>query len=543
MSRPPQSVNDDVMSLLDSLTGELPPSAASTNNGNTAVPTEDVLAFLDELTQTSTSQPMKSSYNSYSSQPPPPSSQGSRPPTVSNVGSTLPGPPMISNVGLGSSTPASFPAVSIGSSLAAPPPATKVQASSAPIPFGGGPLRDTSTRSPQPQQQQLQPPPATSMKSSLVPATVTAASTNEDGLSTPLAAPTFSTTRSKHYPVHPTLQAAQPSGNVNHPLNNINIQRPDERIIPQQQQPPQQQQSNWTWDSFVNTARAQAASVSASVSTISAQTFDKVAQVAETSIKTISANDTVKQLNTGVASLNLSRLASTVSNTLAPSTHSNEHGNGTGDLALFPTVMLWFCAKTADHDIDQLHEYIQGTVNELWLSRAPGVARVCNKVVVNSVKDKDPRMANSLELAITWTQETLVRLKKLAETHTSQTPATTAQPPHHLFLIIQPFTIQVGTKRHLQHYIVIMDEDELINLVSQSVSDEGHDKSLEKWASVQRGRVVEGSVADLCEEYAVRCLGDSVGAASVPVNMGLSSIATGSPNAGGGSPNMKMQQL
>ncbi|TPX39998.1 hypothetical protein SeMB42_g01619 [Synchytrium endobioticum] len=349
-----------------------------------------------------------------------------------------------------------------------PPPTstTRLQPVDAPIPFNAPP----SVPSP------LVPPPLQT--------------TTDQALSVPLPAPhPISTTSNikRHYPAHPTLtQALDLSSTAAQP--------------PPSHPPTQSSSLPWTWDSLLTTARQQVSSLS-----------QQVSHVTESTIKQLSQNDAISKslaATAGVASLSkdLSRLAQTglsqVASTLAPPLLSpSDH-----------SLTLWFCFKANDYNVSPLHGFIQDTVNQVWLRSH---ARICSKAIVNSVKDPHPVIAKDLDHAVTLSKETLCKLQALADQHASLSPSPSlVQSTRHIFLIIQPYIITVpSSARHLLHYIVIYDEDQVVaDTISQSVLDKlvnQGDSYIERWLLVQRGRVVEVAIGDLIDEYAVKSLGDN----------------------------------
>ncbi|KAI9009496.1 hypothetical protein BC832DRAFT_551498 [Gaertneriomyces semiglobifer] len=277
----------------------------------------------------------------------------------------------------------------------------------------------------------------------------------------------------------------------------------------------ERQQDSWGWNVGRLWSRAQQVSTSAATSLT--KSLETAKHMAEETAKAVSANEKVKGLmnKEGLGKLgnDITRFTQSLADTLAPPI------DAASDVApLATTVSIWLSAATldseaADTSLDALHDFVQATVNDLWLNQM----RLCSKVAVNSVKDPGSRVADSFAEAAEIVQTTILRLRKLAEahvdTHSPVSPRSstgTPAPSHQsVFLVIQPVNTLIGSHRHL-HYMVFasaMDKDIVTTSLSQSVVLRGEKDGLKgKWEKSQKLRVLETVLADCCEEFGVRCL-------------------------------------
>ncbi|KAI8928673.1 hypothetical protein BC831DRAFT_447514 [Entophlyctis helioformis] len=343
--------------------------------------------------------------------------------------------------------------------------------------------------------------------------------------------------------------------------------------------------SDWTWGSIWATAATTASAATARVSAVTVKGLETAKAMAEQTAHTVTSNDHVKGLYAGVApeisklGTDLSKLATSIADTIAPpiSASSGSHGGSHGSSAFAPLVTVWMCAELRDADgLDVLHDFVQSTANEMWVrpfhagadpktgmplmhdvqqhvdasagspaeSRpadlstqpiAPGTTlrcgHVCNKAVVNSVKDPDPLIAKSLGEAIEHTEAIIGRLEKLAQANPPpQLPAsahaasptgaaTVVASPLSAYLVIQPFTTQLPPsllsetpQTHTQYLCTLLCDAGEAGLfspraISQSVLTRDTVPSAPlnhvRWETTMHRRVIETSVADLCEELVV----------------------------------------
>jgi hypothetical protein len=143
-------------------------------------------------------------------------------------------------------------------------------------------------------------------------------------------------------------------------------------------------------------------------------------------VKGVVGNDTVGKLGT-----ELLKSVNTIGDIIAPPIQRGPsaqgrraHHAGAGELlyssdSVLPpmasTITVWLCAQTLDPEAvnggnipaddiaassDQIHDFVQGTTNALWLETQNGQQQVCEKIVVNSVTDPTPRPAKGIEEAL-----------------------------------------------------------------------------------------------------------------------------------------------
>ncbi|KAJ3048625.1 hypothetical protein HK097_010370 [Rhizophlyctis rosea] len=346
----------------------------------------------------------------------------------------------------------------------------------------------------------------------------------------------------------PTPTAQQPSTtNAGQSLASSPARSPQPKKTPPQSKPippsaPTQQQQQPAEGGLWGSLWSQAAKVSA-VATTSLETARAMAM--ETA-KVVSENDKVKEImknvdrdHIGKIGTDLSKLGQNLVDTLAPPI--SPHGGGGGlylrgnNLSLFAhSITVWFCAEAAGgENIDSLHDFLQSTVSEMWLGNA---VTLCEKVIVNSVKDPVPKVASSLDEAVNLVEATIERLQKLADANVSLSPTdppNLATPSQSVFLVVQPFTTKVSSilfdeQPHVQYFILLVADDAIhvASTLSQSVVQEREDdlmrevappgagggegaksvgKKLARWAENQRQRVLETALTDVCEEFAFRC--------------------------------------
>ncbi|KAJ3043116.1 hypothetical protein HDV00_005730 [Rhizophlyctis rosea] len=301
----------------------------------------------------------------------------------------------------------------------------------------------------------------------------------------------------------------------------------------------QQQGEGSLWGSLWSQAAKVSAVASTSLVTARAMAVETAKAVSENeSVKGIITNVNREQI--GKIGTDLTKLGQTFVDTIAPPI--SPHGGGGGlylrgnNLSLFAsTITVWFCAEAAGgENLDLLHDFLQSTVSEMWLGNA---VTLCEKVIVNSVKDPVPKVASTLEEAVALA--TVERLQKLADTNAlndSPTSPTTTHPnSQSVFLVVQPYTIKVTSllfdeQPHVQYFVLLVADDAIhvASTLSQSVvhereddlmrdaapavggqggneSAKGASKRLAKWAENQRQRVLETALTDVCEEFAFRC--------------------------------------
>ncbi|KND04290.1 uncharacterized protein SPPG_00025 [Spizellomyces punctatus DAOM BR117] len=262
----------------------------------------------------------------------------------------------------------------------------------------------------------------------------------------------------------------------------------------------------WGWGNIWS----QAAKVSGAAATSLTKGLETAKAMAEETAKAVSTNEKVKGIISNVnkeqfekLGTDITRLTQSVVDTIAPPIGRGDHPS----TAMFASnVTVWFCGEASGAaDLDNLHDFVQSTVNEMWLNSRP---RLCDKVSVNSVKHPEPKIADSLEEATKIVESTIERLHKLSD---SSEPIPTASQA--VFLVIQPFTTTLtsllsDSQPHLQYYTVLVSGDTMhvATSVSQSVAVvAGEDGLVGKWAKHQKQRVLETAMADVCEEFAVRC--------------------------------------
>ncbi|KAJ3417104.1 hypothetical protein HDV05_006963 [Chytridiales sp. JEL 0842] len=511
---------------------------------------QEVLSFLDELTAPLPSAPVG---------PPKPSA----PPGTASSSSSPVRKPQANPTTMDNLPPASdlFGGPTIEKAPAAgPPSSTKLPPSSLPsaIPYAASSVPLPTSISKQPPSTRA--PPATlssSSRPSTQPVSPVPATTD-----IPLGSPPPSVTTA------PSLatQGQPPSTSPQ------NIMQYNTRDSGEEPSAPSttQDQSSWSWNTLWSTAQATASKVTAATASSITMAQHLVEEVEKTvsaeKVKGIVANvsnnvsHTVKGVvNTeavGKLGSELMKSVNTIGDIIAPPIQRGPSANGrrgigadifSGDPLppMASTVTVWLCAQTLDPEAinagsvsndtitaasDQIHDFVQGTTNALWLESSSGQQQVCEKIVVNSVTDPTPRGANGLDEALKEAEKTLKRLSKLAESTspTSNAPPTTSTSSptatSHtmenvtLFLVVQPFTISAtseifGTVTARQFVTVLYKAPSGDNkvgarvstAVSQSVGLGGQKSDLlVRWTEDQVVRVVESVVTDVLEEYALK---------------------------------------
>ncbi|KAI9101653.1 hypothetical protein DFS34DRAFT_591505 [Phlyctochytrium arcticum] len=263
-------------------------------------------------------------------------------------------------------------------------------------------------------------------------------------------------------------------------------------------------QDTWGWTNIWSQAQK--------VSGVAAESITKGLEsaklMAEETARAVSTNEKVKGIiqnvnkeQFGKIGNDITRFTQNVVDTIAPPISQD------GDPVFAQTITVWFCSEASGaEDLDSLHDFVQSTVNEMWLSAH--YQRLCNKISVNSVKHPDPRVVSNLEEAISLVQGNIERLRKLAD----KGEAVPENVGRSVILSIQPFMPSVKTpfldpKPHLQYYVALVANDgsNVAASISQSVAVDNDDTFLGKWSKHQRRRVLETVVADVCEEFAVQC--------------------------------------
>ncbi|KAI9205380.1 uncharacterized protein BJ171DRAFT_501934 [Polychytrium aggregatum] len=313
----------------------------------------------------------------------------------------------------------------------------------------------------------------------------------------------------------------------------------------------------WNWSSIWSNAQQQASLVgSATVSSLS-KGLETARIIADETTKAVVTNEAVKDLfsegnkiSDDLSKFTLSSVNNLVDTLAPPIQRASKVPTA---LPLYAsTITIWFCFESFDddRDLDMLHDFLQSTVNEMWLGGS-GVDHVdttsplCEKVVVNSVKDPEPKIAEGIEAAMSNGEHILGRLLKLAgtskpeagnqpvvspEQQVSDAPAPSTAAPQTLYVILQPFTTQIvspllpdSPRIQLQYLVIALttspdgnnSNGEVYTLTSQSVCKSGVEVDddgkvvngggkLDKWSLHQRTRVLENLLTDLCEEFRYR---------------------------------------
>ncbi|KAI8823381.1 uncharacterized protein EV422DRAFT_520840 [Fimicolochytrium jonesii] len=259
---------------------------------------------------------------------------------------------------------------------------------------------------------------------------------------------------------------------------------------------------------------SQAAKVGATATTSLTKGLESAKAIAEETAKSVAANENVKGIinREQMAKLgtNLSHLTHTLVDTIAPPIPDSE---STASSPLAPVVSLYFSAP-ADPDVGDLRDFILATLREMW------IGRVCDRVALEGVEGG--RVCTGLGEAVGQVKETMAHLHQL-----SATSATPPSPHHaHVFLAIQPFAPALPTKQ-IQYYVTMSSPQAIgaesspssspspstteASAISQSVADEATGSTdggglTRKWGRHQKRRIVETVVADVCEEFGVRCV-------------------------------------
>ncbi|KAJ3297321.1 hypothetical protein HK104_000648 [Borealophlyctis nickersoniae] len=528
------SAHQDVLQFLQDL-DTLTPGAAQAAPAESGTSTQDVLSFLDELEGVA---PQVST--SAASQGVPPAGAASAP--APQPGSPAPGE-TTSSTTAGASPPANLP-----SSLTIPP------VSDVPSP-APAPSQQTQTARAVPP---VPPPP----KSGFV--------NGPHSLKSPPrspALPLYNDERASKRNSAPMESMFTQYYGGNSPTRSMGSPPP---VPPTPTTPePTNKRNSALWGSLWS-ATAKVSAVTASSLTKGFETASKGLEtakaMAEETAKAVSTNDKVKgiMLNVnreqiGKIGSDITKLTQTFVDTIAPPI---QHGTGAryltdNGMPLFAsTITVWFCAEAAGgENLDLLHDFLQQTVTEMWLGNA---LRLCEKVVVNSVKDPHPKTAANLEEAAALVEGTVERLQKLSAANLPQidhegAPIDPHANPHQsVYLVVQPFTVKISSllfddQPHLQYFILLVADDgfNLASTLSQSVVQERFveaapdvaavpmsptsptssaggssggngangtglkQRRLAKWAVNQSTRVLETALTDVCEEFGFRCqLGD-----------------------------------
>ncbi|KAJ3285065.1 hypothetical protein HDU76_008190 [Blyttiomyces sp. JEL0837] len=332
----------------------------------------------------------------------------------------------------------------------------------------------------------------------------------------------------------------------------------------------------WSWNSIWSTAQATASKVSAATAsslkmaeamveeTTKVVTAEKVkglvADVSSNVSKKMSEvvgtvnTETMGKLSKDISAFTLNTV-STIGDVLAPPIRrGSSQGRRGGDLlfdandSVLPpyanTITVWLCPRIGDPAAytdesvegqdhtkeDAVHDFVQASVNEMWLPARQSGPRICHRVIVNSVSDPAPRPARGLEEAVRSVEVTLKRLQKLAEAN----PPPPEETDHAtLYLVVQPFTVLIaselfGARAHRQYLTVLLEPSSpkpgntsssssapqpssTAKNSSSSSSLEGfHDEGMvarkiyEKWSEEQVSRVVENAITDLLQEFSLK---------------------------------------
>ncbi|KAJ3087925.1 hypothetical protein HK102_009960 [Quaeritorhiza haematococci] len=333
---------------------------------------------------------------------------------------------------------------------------------------------------------------------------------------------------------------------------------------------------SWSWNTLWSQAQAATANLTAATAKVTNVTassltkgLEQAQQMAKETAKAVGSADMVKELVEDIKNQRLDKigtditkltktsvttLVDTIAPPLNPTSRSPASPSSSTPVQQYASkITVWFCLEaTIGENIDAFHDFLQSIANELLLDRRPdeenrwggakGTKRLCDKVVVNSVKDPNPKCVNSLEEAMENVEAILGRLEKLSA---SQPQPSTMQtdsnipPSRALYIVVQPFqrhltSVRFGTLNHLQYLLVLAYEHESkeeqekqaagedgtsstvkslksVTVVSQSVGrpvvdgveDGGEKKAamMAKWAEQQRDRILEGALADICEEF------------------------------------------
>eukprot|EP00842_Homolaphlyctis_polyrhiza_P003911 jgi/Hompol1/4520/HPOL_003691-RA len=236
----------------------------------------------------------------------------------------------------------------------------------------------------------------------------------------------------------------------------------------------------WSWGALWSTA----ASATATVTAVTARGLETAKAVAEQTAQAVSSNDRVKELYAGVAP-EFSRLGSdlttlakrsvhTIAETIAPPINPDAFGSsGASPASGFAStqpfaskITVWLCTDLPDAEmLDKLHDFVQATVNEMWLRpfRPDGISKalvpvmqvpyVTDKAIVNSVQDPEPIVAKNLTEAMDHCKAITLRLQKLADARPKPVVIESADSPAasnpsaskslDCFFIVQPFTTEL----------------------------------------------------------------------------------------------------
>ncbi|KAI8813890.1 hypothetical protein BJ742DRAFT_383580 [Cladochytrium replicatum] len=248
----------------------------------------------------------------------------------------------------------------------------------------------------------------------------------------------------------------------------------------------------WGWDKLWTTATAATAKVSAVTSASLTKGLETVRQVAEETGKAVAASSSsaaesavVKKLMADVSAnrekigkfgSEITTLTKGLVDTIAPpiteqTSHDGHRGPGGPPSIFSGPLTVWICAETLyGENLDTLHDFLQAVANEWWLSIPSSVLKnevgLCSNVLVNSVKDPDPKPAASYAEAMKNAEHIAERLQKLhainstpEKPNESQVDAHAAKE-HAVFMVAQPFLQELKTpwevQLHLQYLVFVV---------------------------------------------------------------------------------------
>ncbi|KAJ3121760.1 c-5 sterol desaturase [Nowakowskiella sp. JEL0407] len=257
------------------------------------------------------------------------------------------------------------------------------------------------------------------------------------------------------------------------------------------------QSNSWNWNSLWNTAQSTAQSATSLATKVTSTTLTKgletVYSISEETSKSLAIDaNLVKGLINNVSNESsklkseLTHFTSNLVDTIAPPLPiSGVFGGYKSKFenmkVIADTLTVWTCFEAVNgENLDAVHDFVQETVNELWLDEKPdshvaggekdrlsssnpeeitkdhvpksknslGV-RICSKVVVNSVTDPSPKHCSSYTEALENIEAVLFRLKKLSDANPPKPTqevlftenADELEPQSYsVYLVIQPFT-------------------------------------------------------------------------------------------------------
>ncbi|KAI8915250.1 hypothetical protein DFJ77DRAFT_360707 [Powellomyces hirtus] len=248
---------------------------------------------------------------------------------------------------------------------------------------------------------------------------------------------------------------------------------------------------SWGWSNIWT----QAAKVGATATTSLTKGLESAKAMAEETAKAVSENENIKGIinkeQLGKLGTDLSRLTHSLVDTIAPPIMDRD------EQPLLASVVTVYFSSPADSEVGDLRDFILATVREMW------IGRVCDRVALEGIEGS--KEVKGVPEAVTQAKATMEHLQHLSTTSATPQNATHA----HAFLVIQPLAPQLPSPQ-TQYYVTITSGAgagalSSASALSQSVADGAGEGLARKWAQHQKRRVVETVVADVCEEFGVRC--------------------------------------